>query len=72
MQREDKHNFKTIWVHKSTHKKLSECGITGETYDDVLKKLLKVYKKYKDVDEQEESEVKLIFPHAEKPNKKVK
>jgi hypothetical protein len=38
-----------IWLPKSTIEKLKQKGKKGETYDDVIRRLLEVYEKFKDV-----------------------
>ena len=57
MERKNRDDYKTIWVHKKTHKQLTTCGNKDETYDDILKKMIRVYRKYKDVYEQETNDM---------------
>lgn len=56
MNRKDTNNYKTLWVHKDTHKEIASYGTKDETYDDIVKKILKVYKKYHAVYEKENEE----------------
>jgi hypothetical protein len=53
MKRSEIKDFKNIPVHTDTHAELSNYGIKGETFDDIVKKILKVYKKYRTVYEKE-------------------
>jgi hypothetical protein len=42
---EDEHvDFKIIKVSPETHKELQKLGMKGETFDDVIKKLIKEHK----------------------------
>lgn len=50
MERKDRSDYKTLWLHKNTHKQITNYGSKDETYDEILKKILKVYKKYLDHD----------------------
>jgi hypothetical protein len=45
---EDEHvDFKIIKVSLETHKELQKLGMKGETFDEVIKKLVKFYKEHK-------------------------
>jgi pyruvate-formate lyase len=48
MPRPDSGIYKTISVHKKTHKEIASYGNKDETFDDILKRILKVYKEHKD------------------------
>lgn len=41
----------TIRVEKATKKRIDEHGQKGETYDQILKRILDKYEKFKDVKE---------------------
>lgn len=40
-------DFKIIKLSPETHKELQKLGMKGETFDDVIKKLIKFYKEHK-------------------------
>lgn len=44
-----KKDYKTIWIHKSIHAEINNEGKKGDTYDDIMNRIFKVYRKYKDV-----------------------
>jgi hypothetical protein len=69
MKRKSIGDYKNISVHKSTHKELASYGTKDETFDEIVKKVLKIYKKYKDVnndDSWKEQEVDLVFSKGSK------
>jgi hypothetical protein len=39
----DKTLWTTVWVKKTTHKKLTDIGTKGQSYDDILDMLINVY-----------------------------
>lgn len=53
MKRTEKSSYKSLSIHESIHDELTSYGKKNETYDQILRKILKVYKKYKDVYEKE-------------------
>lgn len=52
-----KKDYKTIWIHKSIHAEITDEGKKGDTYDDIMTRILKVYRKYKKVYIKENGEI---------------
>ncbi len=46
MERREIKDFKCVWIRKDVHKEISSYGSTGETYGDVIEKIVKFYREH--------------------------
>ena len=49
VDKQNKSEFKTFWIHKDTHKRIGDHGTKNETYDEIMNRILDGFEDHENV-----------------------